>query len=128
MRYYKDCTIVTRLPNPLIHSGRTIFNPTQKRYEEAGWRLLPEVLVGVPTQHIKWVDGEPIEMSEEERLSLEPTLEQKIEEVEQQRRIAYQEESDPIFFMWQRGEATEKDWLEKILEIKARYPKPEIGE
>jgi hypothetical protein len=34
---------------------------------------------------------------------------------------AYREESDPIFFKWQRGEATEQDWLDKVAEIKARY-------
>lgn len=36
---------------------------------------------------------------------------------------AYREESDPIFFQWQRGSKTEQDWLDKIAEINARYPK-----
>lgn len=36
---------------------------------------------------------------------------------------AYREESDPLFFKWQRGESTEQEWLDKIAEIKARYPK-----
>ena len=40
-----------------------------------------------------------------------------------QRREAYAVESDPIFFKWQRGEATQQEWLDKIAEIKARYPK-----
>jgi hypothetical protein len=40
----------------------------------------------------------------------------------QLRAIAYREESDPIFFKWQRGEATEQEWLDKVAEIKARYP------
>lgn len=35
---------------------------------------------------------------------------------------AYRNESDPIFFKWQRGEATEQEWLDKIAEIKAAYP------
>ena len=38
------------------------------------------------------------------------------------RRAAYAAESDPIYFMWQRGEATQQQWLDKIAEIKARYP------
>ena len=38
------------------------------------------------------------------------------------RRAAYQEESDPIFFQWQRGEKTQQDWLDKIAEIKLRFP------
>jgi hypothetical protein len=39
-----------------------------------------------------------------------------------QRKAAYQEEADPLFFKWQRGEATQLQWLEKIAEIKLRYP------
>lgn len=37
---------------------------------------------------------------------------------------AYREESDPIFFDYQRGEATQSEWLAKVAEIKARFPKP----
>lgn len=39
------------------------------------------------------------------------------------RAAAYKEESDPLFFKWQRGEATEQEWLDKVNEIKLRYPK-----
>lgn len=42
---------------------------------------------------------------------------------DQQRQSAYQTESDPLFFKYQRGEATEQDWLDKVAEIKARFPK-----
>lgn len=38
------------------------------------------------------------------------------------RRAAYAAESDPIYFMAQRGEATQQQWLDKIAEIKARWP------
>jgi hypothetical protein len=38
------------------------------------------------------------------------------------RRASYAAESDPIFFMAQRGEATQQQWLDKIAEIKARWP------
>jgi hypothetical protein len=38
------------------------------------------------------------------------------------RRAAYAAESDPIFFMAQRGEATQQQWLDKVAEIKARWP------
>jgi hypothetical protein len=37
------------------------------------------------------------------------------------RAAAYTSEADPIFFKWQRGEATEQEWLDKVEEIKARY-------
>lgn len=38
------------------------------------------------------------------------------------RKAAYVAESDPIFFMSQRGEATPQEWLDKVAEIKARWP------
>jgi hypothetical protein len=36
---------------------------------------------------------------------------------------AYRDESDPIFFQWQRGSKTQQDWLDKINEINQRYSK-----
>ena len=42
-------------------------------------------------------------------------------QIDKQRQSAYQAESDPLFFKWQRGEATEQEWLDKIAEIKARF-------
>jgi hypothetical protein len=44
---------------------------------------------------------------------------------EANRRSAYQQEADPLFFMSQRGEATTAEWEAKVAEIKARYPYPE---
>jgi hypothetical protein len=41
---------------------------------------------------------------------------------ERLRAKAYQEESDPVFFKSQRGEATKEEWLAKVFEIKSRYP------
>lgn len=38
------------------------------------------------------------------------------------REATYTVESDPVFFKWQRGEATQQQWLDKIEEIKLRYP------
>jgi len=48
-----------------------------------------------------------------------------IDTVNETRRQAYQAESDPIFFQWQRGQSyTEQDWKDKVAEIDARYPYP----
>jgi hypothetical protein len=47
---------------------------------------------------------------------------QQMAQREAQRAAAYRDESDPIFFMSQRGEATQQEWLDKVAEIKARYP------
>lgn len=46
------------------------------------------------------------------------------EEQEVNRKAAYIDESDPIFFMAQRGEATTEEWAAKANEIKARFPYP----
>jgi hypothetical protein len=39
------------------------------------------------------------------------------------RRMAYINEADPLFFKAQRGEATMEEWQAKVTEIKARFPK-----
>jgi len=51
--------------------------------------------------------------------------EAELQQWENNRRIAYQKEADPLYLKWQRGEATEQEWLDKIEEIKERFPKPE---
>jgi hypothetical protein len=38
------------------------------------------------------------------------------------RSICYQTEADPLFFKYQRGDATKEEWLAKVEEIKARFP------
>jgi hypothetical protein len=49
------------------------------------------------------------------------------EEQEALRKAAYIAESDPLFFKYQRGDATKEEWLAKIEEIKARYPDPDVN-
>lgn len=44
------------------------------------------------------------------------------ETAKQRRRGELQAEADPLFFSWQRGETTEQEWLDKVAEIRARYP------
>ena len=41
------------------------------------------------------------------------------------REYAYKTEADPLFYQSQRGDITEQQWLDKIAEIKQRYPYPE---
>jgi hypothetical protein len=40
---------------------------------------------------------------------------------ESNRKQAYVEESDPLFFKWQRGEVEKQVWLDKVAEIKQRW-------
>ncbi|CAB4240537.1 hypothetical protein UFOVP3_34 [uncultured Caudovirales phage] len=49
-----------------------------------------------------------------------------LEQQQAARALAYKNEADPIFFKAQRGEATQQEWLDKIEEIKLRYPYPEV--
>ena len=60
-----------------------------------------------------------VDMDEEEIEQVKLSL---IENARQSRAEAYREEADPLFFKWQRGEVTEQEWLDKIEEIKQRYP------
>jgi len=45
------------------------------------------------------------------------------QEVQNNRRNAYQSEADALFFEEQRGEVSGGTWAAKVDEIKARYPK-----
>jgi hypothetical protein len=45
-------------------------------------------------------------------------------ECDTERKAAYVKEADPLFFKSQRGEVPMQAWLDKISEIKLRYPKP----
>lgn len=77
------------------------------------------------TQDYVWKDGdywlgwtpdpEPILPTQEEIAA------QQEAEKEQLRLEAYRNESDPLFFKWQRGEIEQQVWLDKVAEIKARY-------
>ena len=80
---------------------------------EQGWVLLPE---GVgPT----WLyDGSTFSAP----LPILPSR----EEQEAKRAEAYRLEADPLFFMAQRGKATQQEWLDKIAEIETRFPYPEV--
>ena len=46
------------------------------------------------------------------------------EAVQKQRQAAYQAESDPVFFNYQRGEASEADWLAAVEAVKVANPYP----
>lgn len=45
------------------------------------------------------------------------------EQARARRAAAYRDEADPLFFKWQRGEVDRDEWLAKVEEIKARFPK-----
>lgn len=47
------------------------------------------------------------------------------EQIDVLRQTAYQQRSDPLYFKWQRGEATEQEWLDEVEAIRLEYPLPE---
>ena len=47
-------------------------------------------------------------------------------DMDAKRAVAYREEADPLFFKSQRGEITQQVWLDKVNEIKTRYPKETV--
>lgn len=44
--------------------------------------------------------------------------------VEQARLVAYEQTSDPLYFKWQRGDATEAEWRAAVAKVKAENPYP----
>lgn len=74
----------------------------------------------------KFINNEWVQVWETTPASVDEIAERKakkIAQAEQNRADAYRNESDPLFFKWQRGESTEQEWLNKVNEIKTRYPK-----
>lgn len=44
--------------------------------------------------------------------------------VEAARLSAYEQQSDPLYFKWQRGDATEAEWRAAVAKVKADNPYP----
>jgi hypothetical protein len=44
--------------------------------------------------------------------------------VEASRLLAYEQTSDPLYFKWQRGDATEQQWLDAVNAVKNAHPYP----
>lgn len=61
---------------------------------------------------LAWVDDEQ---------ALPPSEDLILANQKSERAEAYRLEADPIFFKYQRGEATFDDWLNKVNEIRKRY-------
>jgi hypothetical protein len=89
-------------------------------YPTAQWALNGDTYDG-----LTWLDETPKpSQAELDTLWSEVQAEQQMKQVEAQRKAAYTIESDPIFFQWQRGDATEQEWLDAVEAVKAKYPYP----
>jgi uncharacterized protein YdaT len=97
-----------------------------------GWLPWRVVDAGSPGQD--WAESTPtVEIKSTEVVETKTYRQKTQEEIEVEKQLtsvanknlrakAYVEESDPLFFKAQRGEATTEEWLAKVEEIKVRYP------
>lgn len=83
-------------------------------------------LDGLDYSGLTWLDDEQTKPTEEECETAWATLERSLAtaEVRAARQAAYSELSDPMFFKWQRGTATEQDWLDSVASVREQYPYP----
>jgi hypothetical protein len=74
---------------------------------------------------INWLDDSP-KPTQAELDAAWPQVQyqQQYAVVEATRLTAYEQQSDPIFFKWQRGDATEAEWREAVAKVKAENPYP----
>lgn len=74
---------------------------------------------------LEWLDNSP-KPTQAELDALWPQVqyETQVAAVEQARLTAYEQQSDPLFFKWQRGDATEAEWREAVAKVKLENPYP----
>ena len=91
-----------------------------RRYPGSEWTLNGDSYSG-----LTWLsDGEAPTLAELEAEWAQVEYEVAYEAVQKQRQAAYQSESDPVFFDYQRGEVTEQDWLDAVQAVKDAHPYP----
>ena len=90
------------------------------KYQSSAWTLNGDTYDG-----LTWLSNTPKPTQAElDALWPEVQYETQVAAVEQARLAAYEKESDPIFFKWQRGDATEAEWREAVAKVKAENPYP----
>ena len=132
--YVKDGKIVEG-PKSLPKSwGNTSGFNLMSDAELAQFGWFPWRLIEVASPGADWVadapriEIKPTEITETQTYRLKTQAEkdeevrQRVEGNKQARAAAYREESDPLFFKAERGEATREEWLAKVEEIRNRYP------
>jgi hypothetical protein len=89
------------------------------------WQGSEWTLDGDSYEGLTWL-SDSAKPSEAQLEALWPEVQHEVAyaDVEQARAIAYRETSDPIFFEWQRGDATEAEWLAAVQAVKTAHPYP----
>lgn len=95
----------------------------QKRFSGSEFYLDGESYEG-----LTWLSNSA-KPTEQELIDLWPEVktEMQIEAIRELRKIAYTQKTDSLFFKYQAGEITKKEWLEARAKIAAENPYPEIG-
>jgi hypothetical protein len=92
-----------------------------RKFQGSEWVLSGEDYAG-----LTWL-SETKKPTEKELQALWSTVQYEVayEQVEQARQVAYRQTSDPLFFEYQRGDATEAEWLTAVQAVKDAHPYPE---
>lgn len=105
----------------LTDSNNNIYGPYDTLVEETKYYLgngtteLRKEITGVSTiseVSDDWVNPELINLE----------ITKYNNEQKSKREGAYQYESDPVFMLWQRNQATEQEWLDAVAAVKAKFP------
>jgi hypothetical protein len=92
-----------------------------RRYVGAEWTLDGDDYSG-----LTWLsEGKAPTEKQLQALWPEVQLEVQTEQVKQERAVAYRKTSDALFFKYQRGSATEQEWLDAVQAVKDAHPYPE---
>ena len=90
------------------------------KYPGTGWSITDE-----DYDQLQWLCDAPMPTQAElDALWPQVQYETQVAEVEAARLLAYEQTSDPLFFKWQRGDATEAEWREAVAKVKADNPYP----
>jgi hypothetical protein len=119
-----------RRDNPQVSFPQAIPDDTLAEYDVFPLKPVPVPTYDANTQRVDaaspiydargWVQAWVVSELSQEEIDLRYAA--RVERVRQQRAEAYRQESDPLFFKAQRGEATHQEWLDKVAEIQARFP------
>jgi hypothetical protein len=87
----------------------------------AQWSLNGDTFDG-----LTWLDESPAPTQEElDAAWPQVAWDAEYAAVQAARRAAYVEQADPLFFRWQRNQATEQDWLDAVAAVDAAHPYPD---
>jgi len=92
-----------------------------------GWPDSEWILQGEDYDGLEWLDDSPKPTKKQiESLWPEVQYEIQLKEVKQARHAAYiaPNGSDAVFMKYQRGEATEQEWLDAVQAINDAHPSP----